>query len=108
MHPSIFRLAVEFGHVAFKVEGVEAAGKIGFRLFDVIAAVVAGVDDPFLTIAALLSLNWKLIFCEILYQNYLIRSLATSAAASSSASASATSTGESSATSAISSASVVV
>jgi hypothetical protein len=60
MHLSIFRLAVEFRDVAFQVERVEAAGKIGFRVFDVFAAVVAGVNDPFLTIAALLSLNGKL------------------------------------------------
>ena len=60
MHLSIFRLAVEFGHVAFQVERVEAAGKIGFSVFDVFAAVVAGVDDFFLTIAALLSLNLEI------------------------------------------------
>ena len=36
---SILGLTVELGNVAFEVESVEAAGKIGLRLFDVVATI---------------------------------------------------------------------
>ena len=54
---------VELRNVAFEVESVEAAGKIGFRLFDVVATVVVEVFDHVLAFFSIsgLKFGWKIV-----------------------------------------------
>lgn len=66
---SVLGLAVKFGDVAFKIERVEAAGKVGFGFFDVIVTTVIASFDDLLSIPALLSLQMK--FKVKLYQSIL-------------------------------------